>query len=713
MGPSAWLAQFILERSPQRAQYEIRLKDAGVHIRTQTQFDPEFPPLPRQVEAEVQTRLKGRDVEAAATAAGSGVAAIRSKQGGSGGGALGPGLIVQLKELSELVQMGILTQTEFLAAKSLLFQDAGMDIAQPSRNVVTLHQQQPVSFASGPLPLPQPRPRYLVRNTAVQGFESAPVLDAGLPDTAGIVADAEAGLPENNKTATSDFSEITQAANVEEATTDDTPPTPATESEDIDSMLRPVFIALDKKGSGALSALDMLHEIPRVSASPAFQRAAQSLPCLQKLAHPGSFRNEVQTMIGLGREDDKEQLVDLDRFSSWARQQHESDASPGSSLTNVEEKGETEETEETGGAREQTQEQNDQAKFGERVRGEGETEVPMPISVEQTENAAVDSAVAPEETGEVGDGAVVVETAEKEDAASTTNERIEVVATTAQEPEEAAPTDPLAEQVDLPMQEEKAEQEDDLLFKEEEAAQPADPASQQRLAFRSKRRLLRDRALRSLFDAFDVGDTGMLEKSEILRALVSNQRVTGLLAYHAELERLAHPKSFGAMFKRLDTDSDGTVSWTEFKAFCTAVLSDNEGDNDDEGEAKHARILKRAALEKTQHLALKKVFDMLLSSEDEKESAVGKGALCRAIEKRGNDVRAFVVETQSISYMRFVKRYEQSLVSFPVAKEGYLSCSELTAFVGSMTQETLDDEGILFGEPRAAGGGNGEEDDDY
>ena len=133
-----------------------------MHIRTQTQFDPEFPPLPRQVEAEVQTRLKGRDVEAAATAAGSGVAAIRSKQGGGsggggGGGALGPGLIVHLKELSELVQMGILTQTEFVAAKSLLFKDAGMDITKPSPNVVALQQQQPMSFAAGSSPLPQPQ----------------------------------------------------------------------------------------------------------------------------------------------------------------------------------------------------------------------------------------------------------------------------------------------------------------------------------------------------------------------------------------------------------------------------------------------------------------------------------------------------------------------------------------------------------------------------
>ena len=85
--------------------------------------------------------------------------------------------------------------------------------------------------------------------------------------------------------------------------------------------------------------------------------------------------------------------------------------------------------------------------------------------------------------------------------------------------------------------------------------------------------------------------------------------------------------------------------------------------------------------------------------------------MCRAIQKGGNDaVRALVLESPSISYMRFVKRYEPSLTAFPVSKQGFISYAELSAFVGSMTQETMDDEGILFGEPKPD---VGEEGDDY
>ena len=50
-------------------------------------------------------------------------------------------------------------------------------------------------------------------------------------------------------------------------------------------------------------------------------------------------------------------------------------------------------------------------------------------------------------------------------------------------------------------------------------------------------------------------------------------------------------------------------------------------------------------------------------------------------------------------------------MAFPVGKEGFLSYLELSAFVGSMTQETMDDEGILFGEPRKAEEGDDEVDD--
>ena len=113
-----------------------------------------------------------------------------------------------------------------------------------------------------------------------------------------VMANAQTILPEKKNTYADTPPKVTPMTTTEQATVN-TPPTPASQSEDIDTLLRPVFTALDRKGSGALSALDMLHEIPQVSVSPAFQRAAQSIPRLQKLARPRSFRIEVQNMIGL------------------------------------------------------------------------------------------------------------------------------------------------------------------------------------------------------------------------------------------------------------------------------------------------------------------------------------------------------------------------------------------------------------------------------
>eukprot|EP00949_MAST-11_sp_MAST-11-sp1_P003132 g3132.t1 len=85
-GPEVWLAQFLLERSPQREEYEIRRIGAGQDVGLDAMPTEEFPRIPKTVDGEAQTVVKGRSAEAAlqSLAAGGGVAAIRSLARGHG-----------------------------------------------------------------------------------------------------------------------------------------------------------------------------------------------------------------------------------------------------------------------------------------------------------------------------------------------------------------------------------------------------------------------------------------------------------------------------------------------------------------------------------------------------------------------------------------------------------------------------------------------------
>ena len=84
--------------------------------------------------------------------------------------------------------------------------------------------------------------------------------------------------------------------------------------------------------------------------------------------------------------------------------------------------------------------------------------------------------------------------------------------------------------------------------------------------------------LRVVFDAIDADGSGTLEKREIVRALSTDPRVKAdlLAVSHGALAPLTRPRTSKRMFRELDGDADGKISFDEFKAFCTRVVADKQ-----------------------------------------------------------------------------------------------------------------------------------------
>ena len=153
MGPHVWLANFLLERSTQANDYEIKRLNVGLNVRTQTMYDEEFKPMAQTTSMETQTRLGGREAQVSIGDGTHGMAGgsmhesvhggpASSVEGPSSPVSSSPSLIEEIKELASLLSLGLLTMDEFSEAKKLVFKRSERMNATPRVPLPRQQQQQ-------------------------------------------------------------------------------------------------------------------------------------------------------------------------------------------------------------------------------------------------------------------------------------------------------------------------------------------------------------------------------------------------------------------------------------------------------------------------------------------------------------------------------------------------------------------------------------------
>ena len=79
--------------------------------------------------------------------------------------------------------------------------------------------------------------------------------------------------------------------------------------------------------------------------------------------------------------------------------------------------------------------------------------------------------------------------------------------------------------------------------------------------------LLLERELRRVFDLLDHSKTGVVSKTDALKAMRTDGNVLKHIKLVEAVRPLAAPRRFEDAFTKMDTDKDGHVTWTEFHQF--------------------------------------------------------------------------------------------------------------------------------------------------
>merc|ERR1711871_1381981 len=83
--------------------------------------------------------------------------------------------------------------------------------------------------------------------------------------------------------------------------------------------------------------------------------------------------------------------------------------------------------------------------------------------------------------------------------------------------------------------------------------------------------LLLERELRRVFDLLDLSKTGVISKTDVLKALRTDGNVLKHIKLVEALRPLAAPRRFEDAFTKMDTDKDGHVTWVEFHQFAVVT----------------------------------------------------------------------------------------------------------------------------------------------
>ena len=161
--------------------------------------------------------------------------------------------------------------------------------------------------------------------------------------------------------------------------------------------------------------------------------------------------------------------------------------------------------------------------------------------------------------------------------------------------------------------------------------------------------------------------------------------------------------------------SDG-VNENDFKLFATAVMSARKDVTEEageeageEGEENTARInlRERIELERRQWMLLSDLFGRMSTSSASTTSvddalivSISKDYFIESIQKNNHNICTDIIDHPSdscLKMLQYVQRYGKSLQKFQTGLKGEMTLLELSAFVGALTHETRDDEGVEFG----------------
>ena len=80
--------------------------------------------------------------------------------------------------------------------------------------------------------------------------------------------------------------------------------------------------------------------------------------------------------------------------------------------------------------------------------------------------------------------------------------------------------------------------------------------------------------------------------------------------------------------------------------------------------------------------------------------SISKDYFIESIQKNNHNICTDIIDHPSdscLKMLQYVQRYGKSLQKFQTGLKGEMTLLELSAFVGALTHETRDDEGVEFG----------------
>ena len=711
MGPHVWLANFLIERSSQRDDYEVKRLNVGLNVKTQTMYDDEYPPIAKKCDNSTQTRLGGREAQLSIGDGTHGMAGggrqssptnINNSSYDSGGGtelseqSNTPSLIEQIHELASLLSLGLLTMEEFAEAKKIIFKKqerinaTPRHVPQPPRQQhyhqpQQQHQQhqqnQQNQQQQQPPPQFSPEDETFMRppsspNSSVVLYGEQNEYDQ-MFDT--LESGTESSMPKKEQWDLLQQQQRQQGKETEESVNtieENVPPSPDQESNEV----RAVFMALDHRGTGAISTLDMLHTLPNVVTSPIYKKVSKKKAQLHRLSRPNSFRNEMNKMM-LNSVDG---TIDIHAFTSWMENNDDDDA-------NSKKKNKSEEKEETAKEnatvsrdkldlrRPHKKRVNSAYNLSNKFQTDG-LDLRRP-SQKRKENSEKDlvSIVTTTDAGTTVDGAKESIDAATVEAAPVTMTTTTTTTTT------MTTTKPNTTLMNV----------------------PGTSLQNKRLHQRIKNRTKNYKILKKLYHAMDISDKGQIKKMDIFNGLsICNDEVDSLLSYHEELIYLTrHQDAWKMLLYNMNNDnsinafetSDGnsTLNEDDFCRFATAIMNverNNKEDSTQEDNEIRSKYNDSLNMEQNQWNISQHIYDLLNVDE-----SISKETFLSSIQSN-NSIQNILSTNDHMNVLQYETKYSHVLLKYKTLQEKTMTLMELSIFIASLTIDTNNEEGVSFGE---------------
>ena len=200
----------------------------------------------------------------------------------------------------------------------------------------------------------------------------------------------------------------------------------------------------------------------------------------------------------------------------------------------------------------------------------------------------------------------------------------------------------------------------------------------------------------------------------------TNDTLNALLSYHEEmLVELVKTEGWSSLLHAMPTE---VIDLNEFRSLATAVLCQcqrveegnvEEGNvegKEEEGKRKEIVLRKRVELERRQRVLLSEMMlkvgmKMRMKEGSEMmEMVLSKEKFLSVIGEEGVLATSSIEEQTLYQVLSCVKRYEKVLRQCAIGRtveenedSSLLTVDDLVSFCGAMLQETMDEEGAIFG----------------